>query len=44
MSHKKVWVHLVEEDIKTRVVIGATANKNRNSFEKKISNIINKLL
>jgi cytochrome c biogenesis protein len=41
MSHKKIWVHLVEDGNNTRVAIGATANKNRGALEKKIDRIIN---
>jgi len=36
MSHRRLWVRLVEEKNNTRVIIGATANKNRHAFERKI--------
>ncbi len=43
MSHKKIWVILIEEEMNTKVTIGATANKNRDVFEKKINRMINTL-
>jgi len=36
MSHKKIWIKLIEEKNNTRVIIGASANKNRHAFEQKI--------
>jgi cytochrome c biogenesis protein len=36
MSHKKVWVNLVEEGMNTRVIIGAAANRYRSSLEEKV--------
>ncbi|MDA8433796.1 MAG: cytochrome c biogenesis protein ResB [Nitrospiraceae bacterium] len=39
MSHKRLWVSLVEEKGSTKVLIGATANKNRASFEKDIEKL-----
>jgi len=36
MSHRKVWIKLVEEKNSTRVIVGASANKNRHAFEGKI--------
>ncbi len=39
MSHRKIWVSLKEEKSGTRVIIGASANKNRQSFEGKIDNL-----
>lgn len=36
MSHKKIWIKLIEEKNNTRVIIGASANKNRHAFERKI--------
>jgi cytochrome c biogenesis protein len=39
MSHRRIWVKLVEEKGNTRILIGATANKNRQSFERKIDRL-----
>ncbi|HET6516516.1 MAG TPA: cytochrome c biogenesis protein ResB [Thermodesulfovibrionales bacterium] len=39
MSHKRLWVRLVEEKNGTRVVIGASANKNRQAFERQIDKV-----
>jgi cytochrome c biogenesis protein len=36
MSHKKIWIKLIEDKNTTRVIIGASANKNRHAFERKI--------
>ena len=43
MSHRKIWVKVTEEKNNSRVVIGATCNKNRASLEKKIDGIISVL-
>jgi cytochrome c biogenesis protein len=43
MSHRKLWVRVVEEKNNTRVVIGATSNKNRAAFERKINKIVSLL-
>jgi len=40
LNHRKIWVKLVEEKDNTRVIIGATANKNRTAFERKIDRSI----
>lgn len=40
LSHRKIWVKLVEDKNNTRVIIGATANKNRTAFERKIDRSI----
>ncbi|MDA8239198.1 MAG: cytochrome c biogenesis protein ResB [Nitrospiraceae bacterium] len=40
MSHRKIWIKLVEEKNVTRVVVGASANKNRHAFEKKIDRMV----
>jgi len=40
MSHRKLWVSVVEDKNNTRVIAGATANKNRTALEKKIERII----
>jgi cytochrome c biogenesis protein len=39
MSHKRIWIKLVEEKNTTRVIIGATANKNKQGFERKIDKL-----
>ena len=36
MSHRKLWVSIAEEKNNTKVIIGATTNKNRAAFERKI--------
>ena len=43
ISHRKIWVRVVEEKNNTKVTIGATANKNRAAFEKKIDKLISLL-
>jgi cytochrome c biogenesis protein len=40
MSHRKLWVKIVEEKNNTKIIVGATANKNRPSFERKIDKIL----
>ncbi|MCL5421668.1 MAG: cytochrome c biogenesis protein ResB [Nitrospirae bacterium] len=40
MSHRKIWIKLVEEKSGTRVIIGASANKNRHAFERRIDRMI----
>ena len=37
MSHRKLWVSIAEEKNNTKVIIGATTNKNRAAFERKIT-------
>ncbi|MEW6067745.1 MAG: cytochrome c biogenesis protein ResB [Nitrospirota bacterium] len=40
MSHRKLWVNIVaDKNNNTRVIIGATSNKNRAAFEKKIDRL-----
>ncbi len=43
MSHRRIWVKITEDKNNTRVVIGATANKNRAAFERKIDKMISVL-
>lgn len=43
MSHRKIWVKVIEEKNNTRVLIGALSNKNRAAFERKIDKIISVL-
>lgn len=40
MSHRKVWVSVVEDKNNARIVVGATANKNRGALERKIDSMI----
>jgi cytochrome c biogenesis protein len=40
ISHRKIWIRAAEEKNNTRVAIGATSNKNRAAFERKIDKII----
>jgi cytochrome c biogenesis protein len=43
MSHRKLWVRIVEDKGNTRVSIGAFANKNRMAFERKIDKMVSLL-
>ena len=40
MSHPRLWVTLVEEKNTTRVMIGATTNKNRSALERRVDKIV----
>jgi cytochrome c biogenesis protein len=40
MSHRKVWASVVEDKNNARIVVGATANKNRAALERKIDRMI----
>jgi len=40
MSHRKLWVSVVEDKNNARVVVSAAANKNRAALERKIDRII----
>jgi cytochrome c biogenesis protein len=40
MSHRRVWVNVVEEKGTARIAIGASANRNRASFERKIERLV----
>ncbi len=39
MSHRRIWIRLVEEKNSTRVIIGAGANKNKHAFERKVDKL-----
>jgi cytochrome c biogenesis protein len=39
MSHRRVWVNVVEEKSTARITIGASANRNRAAFERKIERL-----
>jgi len=43
MSHRKLWVRISEDKNNSRVIIAATANKNRAAFERKIDKVISVL-
>lgn len=43
MSHRKIWIKMIEEKNNTKIVIGATVNKNRAAFERKIDRLISVL-
>lgn len=43
MSHRRIWVRLVEERNSTRVIVGASANKNKQAFETKVNKLISLL-
>ncbi len=40
MSHRRVWVSLTEEKNALKVVIGASANRNRTTLERKIEKLV----
>jgi len=39
MSHRRLWINISEEKGGTRVLVGASANKNRAAFAKKIEKL-----
>ncbi|MEJ2695636.1 MAG: cytochrome c biogenesis protein ResB [Candidatus Sulfobium sp.] len=39
MSHRRIWMHISEEKGGTRILIGASAHRNRAAFEKKIDKL-----
>ena len=43
MSHRKMWIQITEDKTTSRVIIAATANKNRAAFERKIDKVISVL-
>jgi cytochrome c biogenesis protein len=40
MSHRRIWVNVSEEKGATKILIGASANRNRASFERKIERLV----
>lgn len=40
MSHRRIWINISEEKGGAKVVIGASANRNRAAFEQKIDKLI----
>ncbi len=43
MSHRRIWVNLTEEKGATKILIGASANRNRVSLERKIERLVGDL-
>jgi cytochrome c biogenesis protein len=43
MSHKRIWVNISEEKGSVKVLIGASANRNRAAFEGKIEKLVGML-
>jgi cytochrome c biogenesis protein len=39
MSHRRIWMNIVEEKGGTKILIGASAHRNRAAFEKKIEKL-----
>lgn len=40
MSHRRVWVNISEEKGTARITVGASANRNRAAFERKIEKLV----
>jgi cytochrome c biogenesis protein len=40
MSHRRIWVHVAEDKGGPRIIIGASANKNRAAFERTIEKFV----
>ncbi|MGB9715159.1 MAG: cytochrome c biogenesis protein ResB [Thermodesulfovibrionales bacterium] len=40
MSHRRLWVRVVEEKGNTKVLIAAVSNKNRSAFERKLEKLV----
>jgi len=43
ISHRKVWVRLVSDKKQTRILIGASASKNRHAFEKVVDRMVGEM-
>ena len=43
MSHKRVWINISEEKSGLKVLVGASANKNKAAFEAKIEKLVGML-
>lgn len=43
MSHRKLWVRIVQDKNNTNIMVGAMTNKNRSGFERKIDTMISLL-
>jgi len=44
MSHRKVWVRIEPDRKQTKVLMGASASKNRHSFEKAVDKMVSELI
>jgi len=44
MSHKKVWVRVVPDRKQTKILLGASAHKNRHSFEKAVDKMVSEMI
>jgi cytochrome c biogenesis protein len=40
MSHKRIWINIADDKNKLKILIGASANKNRAAFERKIEKLV----
>jgi len=43
MSHRRIWVSLTEEKSGVKVIVGASANRNRTTLERKVEKLVNML-
>jgi cytochrome c biogenesis protein len=43
MSHRRIWVSLVAEKSGVKVIVGASANRNRTALERKVEKLLNML-
>jgi cytochrome c biogenesis protein len=43
MSHRRIWVNLTEDKGATKIMVGASANRNRASLERKIERLVGNL-
>ncbi len=43
MSHRRIWVSLMEEKSGVKVIVGASANRNRTTLERKVEKLITML-
>ncbi|MDP2158824.1 MAG: cytochrome c biogenesis protein ResB, partial [Nitrospirota bacterium] len=43
MSHRRIWVSLIEEKTGVKIIVGASANRNRTTLERKVEKLLNML-
>jgi cytochrome c biogenesis protein len=43
MSHRRIWVSLIEEKSGVKVIVGASANRNRTTLERKVEKLVSML-